>query len=133
MDAQSDVDEETENQRAELGGHQHLNARGILVRTRCRHRHTVCLALSDHSCQTDDTNLILRITNRPDRITLADGREWKCMHDMCKSQSNSWLLCSHFIIASVSALMVSAVQIQMMDRLNEGWSLHTMHICTICA
>jgi len=36
MDARSDVDEETENQRAELGGHQHLNARGILARTRCR-------------------------------------------------------------------------------------------------
>jgi len=35
MDAQSDVDEETENQRAELGGYQHLNARGILARTRC--------------------------------------------------------------------------------------------------
>ena len=34
----------------------------------------------------------------------------------------------HFIIASVSALKVSAVQIQMMDCLNEGWSLYTMHI-----
>ena len=30
-------------------------------------------------------------------------------------------------------LMVSAVQIQMMDCLNEGWSLYTMHICTFCA
>ena len=39
----------------------------------------------------------------------------------------------HFIIASVSALTVSAVQIQMMDRLNEGWSLHTMYICTFSA
>jgi len=29
--------------------------------------------------------------------------------------------------------MASAPQIQMMDRLNEGWSLHTMHICTFCA
>jgi len=38
-----------------------------------------------------------------------------------------------FFIASVSALMVSTVQIQMMDRLNEGLSLHTMHICTFCA
>ena len=36
MDARSDVDEETENQRAELGDHQNLNARGILARTRCR-------------------------------------------------------------------------------------------------
>jgi len=36
MDTRSDVDEETDNQRAELGGHQHLNARGIFVRTRCR-------------------------------------------------------------------------------------------------
>ena len=34
----------------------------------------------------------------------------------------------HFIIASVSALMVSAVQIQMMDCLNEGWSLYTKYI-----
>ena len=39
----------------------------------------------------------------------------------------------HFIIASVSALMVSAVQIQMTDCLNEGLSLHTMYICTFCA
>jgi len=39
----------------------------------------------------------------------------------------------HFIIASVSALTVSAVQIQMMDRLNEVLSLHTMYICTFCA
>ena len=38
----------------------------------------------------------------------------------------------HFSIASVSALLVSAVQIQMMDRLNEGFSLHTMYICTFC-
>ena len=38
----------------------------------------------------------------------------------------------HFIIVSVSALTVSAVQIQMMDRLNEGWciqciSAHFVH------
>jgi len=39
----------------------------------------------------------------------------------------------HFIIASVSALTVSAVQIQVMDRLNKGWSLHTMYICTFFA
>ena len=36
MDVRSDVDEETENQRTELGDPQHLNARGILARTRCR-------------------------------------------------------------------------------------------------
>ena len=29
--------------------------------------------------------------------------------------------------------MVSAVQIQMMDCLNEGWSLYTMNICTFCS
>ena len=33
----------------------------------------------------------------------------------------------HFIIASVSALTVSAVQIQMMDCLSEGWSLHAIY------
>ena len=38
MDAQSDINEETGNQRAELGGHQHSNARGILARTRCTRR-----------------------------------------------------------------------------------------------
>ena len=36
MDARSDVVEETENQRAELGGHPHLHTRGILARTQCR-------------------------------------------------------------------------------------------------
>jgi len=71
MDARSDVDKETENQRAELGGHQHLNARGILATFLHAHGvctvHMVCLALSDLSCQTNDSNLILRIANRPDR------------------------------------------------------------------
>ena len=66
MDARSDVDEETENQQAEIGGHQHLNTRGILARTRCC-VYTACLVLLDPSCQTDDANLILRIANGPDR------------------------------------------------------------------
>jgi len=39
MDVRSDVDEKTENQRTELGDHQHLNVSGILARTRCRHAH----------------------------------------------------------------------------------------------
>jgi len=30
----------------------------------------------------------------PTETTLAFGREWKCMHNMCISQFNSWLLCS---------------------------------------
>ena len=67
MDVGSDLDEEKENQRAELGGPQHLNAHGILHAHRVGTVHTACLALSDHSCQTDDTNLILRIENGPDR------------------------------------------------------------------
>ena len=58
MDVRSDVDEKTENQRAELGGHQHLNARGILARTRCRQcPHGVPCPfgsfLSDRKRQTD--------------------------------------------------------------------------------
>jgi len=65
----------------------------------------------------------------PTEITLADGREWKYIH--ISVQLLASLL--HFIMTSVSALTVSAVQIQMMDRLNEGWSLHTMYICTFCA
>jgi len=64
-------------------------------------------------------------------ITLADGREWKCMQVQISVQLLASLL--HFIIASVSAFTVSAVQIQIMDRLNEGWSLHTMYVCTFCA
>ena len=36
MDARGDIDEETEKQRAELGDNQHMNARGILTRTRCQ-------------------------------------------------------------------------------------------------
>ena len=117
MDARNDVDEETENQRAELGDHQHLNARGIL----------------NHSCQTDDANLILRIANGPDRNY---PRCWQRMEIHARHVHISvQLLASllHFIIASVSTLMVSAVQIQMMDRLNEGLSLYTMYICTFCA
>jgi len=47
MDARSDVDQETENQRAELGVHQHWNTRGILARTRCRYcPHGVYLEIS---------------------------------------------------------------------------------------
>ena len=67
MDARSDVDEETENQRAELGDHRHLNTRGILARTRCRQCPHGNLVLLDYSCQTNDAYLILRITNGPDR------------------------------------------------------------------
>jgi len=37
----------------------------------------------------------------PTETTLADGREWKCMHDMCISHSNYWLLCS-ILFLSVS-------------------------------
>jgi len=37
MDVRSNVDEETENQRAELRGHQHLSECGILARTQCWH------------------------------------------------------------------------------------------------
>ena len=89
--------------------------------------HTACLALWDHSCQT-----ILRIANGPDRNY---PRWWQRMEMHTRHVHISvQLLVSflHFIIASVSALMVSTVQIQMMDCLNEG-SLHTMYISTFCA
>jgi len=95
--------------------------------------HTAYLALSDHSYQTNDANLILRIANGPDRNY---PRWWQRMemhaqHVHISVQLLASLL--HFIIASVSDLAVSAVQIQMMDRLNKGWSLYTMYICTLCA
>jgi len=95
--------------------------------------HTACLVLLDPSCQTDDANLILRIANGPDRNY---PRWWQRMEMHARYVHISvQLLASllHFIIASVSALMVSAVQIQMMDCLNEGWSLYTKYICTFCA
>ena len=75
--------------------------------------HTACLVLLDPSCQTDDANLILRIA------------EMHVRHVHISVQLLASLF--HVIIASVSALIVSAVQIQMMDCLNEGWSLYTMH------
>jgi len=95
--------------------------------------HTACLALLDHSCQTDDAKLILRIANGADRNypRWCQRMEMHSRHVHISVQLLDSLL--HFIIASVSALMVSAVQIQMMDRLNEGLSLHTMYICTFCA
>jgi len=95
--------------------------------------HTACLILLDPSCQTDDANLILRIANGPDRNY---PRWWQRMEIHARHVHISvQLLASllHVIIASVSALIVSAVQIQMMDCLNEGWSLYAMHICTFCA
>jgi len=50
-------DKEKENRRVELGGHQHLNARGILARTPCRHcPHSVPCSfgfLSDRRRQPD--------------------------------------------------------------------------------
>ena len=67
--------------------------------------HTACLALSDHSCQTDDTNLILRIENGPDRNY---PRWWQSMHNVCISQSTSWLLCS-ILLLSVSLPFRSAL------------------------
>ena len=94
--------------------------------------HTAFLVLLDPSCQTDDTNLILRIATGSDR---SYPSSWQRMtmyarHVYISVQLLvSWL---HFIIVSVSVLTVSAVQIQMMDCLNEGWSLHTMYICSFC-
>jgi len=67
MDARSDVDEETENQPAELGGHQHLMHVVFLHAHGVGSVHAACLVLLDPSCQTDDANLILRIANGPDR------------------------------------------------------------------
>jgi len=73
--------------------------------------HMACLALFDPSCQTDDANLILRIANGPDRNY---PRWWQRVemhapHVYISVQLLASLL--YFIIASVSALMVSAVQI----------------------
>ena len=68
MDARSDVDEDTENTRTELGGHQHLNASVVFLHAHgVGSVHMACVVLSDPSCQTDDANLILRIANGPDR------------------------------------------------------------------
>jgi len=66
--------------------------------------HTACLALSDHSCQTNDANLILRIENGPDRN---HPRWWQRMemhaqHVHISVQLLASLL--HFIIANVCAL-----------------------------
>jgi len=86
--------------------------------------HAVCLVLLDPSCQTDDANLILRIANGPNRNY---PRWWQRMEMHTQHVYISvQLLASflHFTIDSVSALMVSAVQIQMIDFLNEGWSLY---------
>jgi len=94
----------------------------------------ICSARRDGShCYTNDADLILRIANEPDRNY---PRWWQRMEMHARHVHISvQLLASllHFIIASVSAITVSAVQIQMMDRLNEEWSLHTMYICTFCA
>jgi len=67
--------------------------------------HTAWLALSDHSCQTDDVNLILRIENRPDRNY---PRWWQRMEMLCISQSNSSLLCS-ILLLPVSLSLRSAL------------------------
>jgi len=72
--------------------------------------HTACLALSDHSCQTDDATWFWGSKTGPTEITLTDSREWKRMHDMCisPSQSNSWLLCS-ILLLPVSLPLRSAL------------------------
>ena len=75
--------------------------------------HTAYLVLLDPSCQTDDTNVILWIANGPDRNY---PRCWQRMEIHARHVHISvQLLASlfHFIITSVSVLMVSAVQIQM--------------------
>ena len=68
--------------------------------------HTAYLALSD-SCWTTSTWFWGSKTVSTG-ITLDDGREWKCMHDTCISQSNSWLLCS-ILLLSVSLPLQSAL------------------------
>jgi len=133
MDAWSDVDGETENQRAELGGHHYLNARGILARTPCQHcPHSVPCPFG--SFLSDRWHhLILRIENGPDRNY---PHWWQRMEMHARYVHISvQLLASllHVIIASVSALTVSAVQIQMMVVWTKGGlciqciSAHFMH------
>jgi len=124
------LDQEKEYQQAELGGHQHVNARGILARTPCQHcPHSVSFEFpSGQQCRGGFEDRKAGQT----WITLADGREWKCMHNICISCSNSWLLCS---ISSLSmSLPCTQHHLNANDGLlNEVWSLRTMHMCTFGA
>ena len=116
MDARSDVNEETENQRTELGGHQHSNTRGILARTRCWHYpHGLPCPFGSFLSDPDFE----------DREQAQQKLPWLMAENGIACTTCAYLspiLASllHFIIASVSALVVNAVQIQMMDHLNEG-------------
>jgi len=122
-------DQEKEYQQTELEGHQHVNARGILARTQCWH------CQQSVPCPFESGRR--RWGGFEDRkavqtgITLADGREWKCMHDICISWSNSWLLYS---VSSWSVSLPCAQYYSNVNdgRLNEGWYVqcicaHLMH------
>jgi len=54
-------DQENEYQQAELRGHQHVNARGILARTPCLHSPHSVLVLSN---EADDAKVGLRLEKR---------------------------------------------------------------------
>jgi len=121
------------NQRAKLGGHQHLNARGILARTQCWQ--------CPHGVPCPFGSFLSDQWHQPDFEDHKRARQKLPL--LMAENGNACMTCAYliptpgffapFFIASVSVLMVSAVQIQMMDRLNEGWSLYTMYICTFCA
>jgi len=132
MDARSDVDEETEDQRAELRGHQHLNACGIIARTRCQHcPHSVtCPFLS-----------FLSDWRPPDFEDLK--RAWQRLPSLMAENGNACTTCAY--LSPTPGFFALFYYYQCLcpysercsdtndGHLNKGWSLYTMYICTFCA
>jgi len=129
MDIWSDVDKEKENQRAELEDHQHLNARGILARTPCQYcPHSVPCPFRSFLSDLW-RHLILRIGDRPDRNYPRCGNA--CTTCACLSPTPGFF--NPFYYCQCLCPYGQRCSDTNDGRLNEGWSLHKMYICTFYA
>ena len=128
MDARSDVDEETENQRAELGGHQHLNARGTLACTRCRQcPHGVPCPLG--SFLSDDSEDRKRARQKLPSLMAENGNAYTT----CAYLSPTPGFFAPFYYCQCLCPYGQRCSDTNDGRLNKGWSLHTIFVCTCYA
>jgi len=90
--------------------------------------HTVCLALSDHSCQTNDATWFWGSKTGPTEITLADGRDGNAC-TTCAYLSPTPGFFAPFYYNQCLCPYGQRCSDTNDGCLNEGWSLHTMYIC----
>ena len=103
-------------------GRNGLHGEGIAVPSHGRACVGACAFLqraSPPSWTLTDSNLLIAVMYQPCQL--------------CNDVFTNWRQANKITLPAKKTLLTVATKIQMMDFLNEGWSLYTMHICTFCA